>query len=296
MLKHIDAGVLNVAYHEYGEHHSRCVILLHGFPYDAHAYDDVAALLVAQSFRVIVPYLRGFGPTRFLADNTQRSGQQAALGVDLIALMDALHIERATLAGYDWGGRAACVVAALFPNRVNALVTGGGYNIQHIASAMNPDTPEAEWRYWYQYYFHTARGQAGLQQHRGQLLRLLWQHWSPFWAFDEAVFQQTASSFENADFVEVVIHSYRHRFGLVAGDPAYDDIEQQLAADPVIRVPTIAIEGDGDGVTPVGCYNDGDHLFVGPFQRRVVAKAGHNLPQEAPQAFVDAVLAVGAIA
>ena len=291
-LKQIDAGVLQVGYVEYGAPKGTCVVLLHGFPYDANAYSDVAPILVAAGYSVIVPYLRGFGPTRFLSSDVHRSGQQAALGYDLKALLDALQIETALLAGYDWGGREACVVAALWPHRVLGLVTGGGYNIQRLEGALQPQEPEAELRYWYQYYLHGERGRAGLAEYRREFCRLLWRLWSPNWPFEETLYAKTAESFENADFVEVVVHSYRHRFGLAPGDPALDDIERRLAVSPAITVPSIAVEGTGDGVTPHGSYSHLDHLFVKGLQRHVIPQIGHNLPQEAPQEFAAAVLEV----
>jgi pimeloyl-ACP methyl ester carboxylesterase len=289
-LHHIDAGVLRVAYFEAGAPHGAPVLLMHGFPYDIHAYAEVAPLLAAQGCRVVAPLLRGFGGTRFLRADTPRSGEQAALGADLLALLDALGIARAVLAGYDWGGRAACVVAALWPERCSGLVTYNGYNIQHIASAMRPLSPEAERRLWYQYYFHSERGRAGLAADRRGLCKLLWQSWSPSWAFDDAVFERSAAAFDNPDFVDVVVHSYRHRFGLVAGDPAYAEIEQRLAAQPAIMVPTISFDGTDDGVrSPADAALDAPR-FTGPRSHRVVPGVGHNMPQEAPRVFADAVL------
>lgn len=290
MLKQVDAGVLSVGYLEYGPPKGNCVVLLHGFPYDVNAYLSVAPILAAADHRVIVPYLRGYGPTRFLAPETPRSGQQAALGYDLKSLLDALQIETATLAGYDWGGTAACVLAALYPERVNGLVIAGGYKIQKIEAASQPEQPEEEQRYWYQYYFHGERGRAGLAKYRRELCRLLWRQWSPNWQFDETTYAKTASSFENDDFVEVVIHSYRHRFGLAAGDPALEELERRLAASPVIAAPSIALEGAADGVTPVGIYSPLDHLFANGLTRQLIPGVGHNLPQEAPQEFAAAVL------
>jgi pimeloyl-ACP methyl ester carboxylesterase len=290
MLKQIVSGVLSVGYLEYGTPKGNCVVLLHGFPYDVNAYLEVAPILAAANHRVIVPYLRGYGPTRFLSSDTPRSGQQAALGYDLKSLLDALQIETAILAGYDWGGTAACVLAALYPKRVNGLVITGGYKIQQIEGALKPEQPEDELRYWYQYYFHGERGRAGLAKHRREFCRLLWKQWSPNWQFDEATYTKTAESFENNDFVDVVIHSYRHRFGLVVGDPTYEEIERRLAVSPVIAVPSIVLEGAGDGVTPVGIYSHLDHLFVNGLTKQLISQVGHNLPQEAPQAFAAAVL------
>ncbi|WFR95601.1 alpha/beta fold hydrolase [Rhizobium tumorigenes] len=293
-MRTVVAGVLDIAYYETGRVDGAPVILLHGFPYDAHAYEAVAERLAAAGKRCIVPFLRGYGATRFLDPDTPRSGEQAALGADLLALMDALSIPSAVLAGYDWGGRAACVVAALWPDRVRGLVSGGaGYNIQNIARSVEPNTPEAEYRFWYQYYFHSERGRIGLAADRRGLCRLLWRLWSPTWSFDEETFARSASAFDNPDFVATVIHSYRHRFGLVAGDPAYAEIERYLAAQPTIATPTIVLQGGDDGVDPPSPA-DAAHLhFTGPYERLVVPGAGHNLPQEAPEAFADAVLAVG---
>jgi len=292
VLAHVDAGVLNVAYRDAGPRDGNVVLLLHGFPYDIHAYDEVVPLLTASGCRTIVPFLRGYGPTRFLSPDTPRSGQQAVLAHDLLALMDALAIERALLAGYDWGGRAACIVAALWPQRVRGLVSAIGYNVHDIANAGTPSTPENEWRYWYQYYFHGERGRAGLAAHRHDLCRLLWRQWSPKWAFDEATYARTAAAFDNPDFVPVVIHSYRHRYGLVAGDPAVEETERKLAAQPRIGVPTIALDGDADGVMQSdGSARHARH-FSAAYERRVLPDVGHDVPQEAPQAFAQAVLAL----
>ncbi len=293
-MRTVVAGVLDIGYYETGRVDGAPVILLHGFPYDAHAYEAVAERLAAAGKRCIVPFLRGYGATRFLDPDTPRSGEQAALGADLLALMDALSIPSAVLAGYDWGGRAACIVAALWPDRVRGLVSGGaGYNIQNIARSVEPDTPEAEYRFWYQYYFHSERGRIGLAADRRGLCRLLWRLWSPTWSFDEETFVRSASAFDNPDFVATVIHSYRHRFGLVAGDPAYAEIERHLAAQPAIATPTIVLQGGDDGVDPPSPA-DAVHLhFTGPYERLVLPGAGHNLPQEAPEAFADTVLAVG---
>jgi len=287
----IVAGALDVAYLESGPADGPAAVLLHGFPYDVHAYDVVAPLLAAQGCRVIVPYLRGYGPTRFRSAESPRSGQQAALGHDLLALLDALAIPSAALGGYDWGGRAACIVAALWPERARCLVsTGDPYNVQNIAAAGEPADPQAEYRYWYQYYFHGERGRAGLQRNRRELCRLLWQLWSPNWQFDEATYAQSAAAFDNPDFVEVVIHSYRHRFGLAPGDPAFAETERRLAAQPPITVPTIALVGEGDGVTPPEGAERDRRRFVGRYELRSIPLVGHNLPQEAPEAFADALL------
>ena len=249
-MKQVTAGVLSVAYRELGPPGGTPVILLHGFPYDVHTYDAAADALAGAGRRVIVPYLRGYGPTRFLSPETLRSGEQAVLGMDLLALMDALAIPRAVLAGYDWGGRAACIVSALWPERVIGLVSCTGYNIQNIPKAGQPREPEEEYRLWYQYYLHGERGRAGLEQNRAAFCRLLWRLWSPSWAFADAVFEQSAAAFDNPDFVAVVVHSYRHRFGLVPGDPAAEPIERRLAAQPDIPVPTINLHGGDDGVGP----------------------------------------------
>jgi pimeloyl-ACP methyl ester carboxylesterase len=289
-LKKIAAGVLEVAYHEAGPAAGAPVFLMHGFPYDVHAYAEVAPILAAAGRRVIVPYLRGFGPTRFVDEATLRSGEQAALGADLLALMDALALPRAVLAGYDWGGRAACVVAALWPQRCAGLVSFNSYNIQDIARAMVPDTPHNEHSLWYQYYFHSERGRAGLAKDRRGLTRLLWKLWSPTWKFDSATFERSAAAFDNPDFVDVVIHSYRHRYGLVPGDPAYAQIEARLAAQPVITVPTITFDGMADGVRPPAQASAHAHRFSGPRSHRLVPGVGHNMPQEVPRLFADAVL------
>lgn len=287
-IKTIDAGELSVCYEEYGRPSGWPCIMGHGFPYDVAAYADVAPRLAEAGAWVIIPYLRGFGPTRFRFDHTLRSGEQAALGADLLALMDALSIKKAVVGGYDWGGRAACVVAAVWPQRVNALITGNSYNIHDIAGSTEPAKPQQEAALWYQYYFHSERGRLGLVRHRRALARLLWAMWSPPWAFDDATFEKTAPAFDNPDFVDVVIHSYRHRYGLVAGDPEVANIEAKLAAQPLITVPTIAIDGSHDGVRG---STAGDRVkFTGPFGYRLFNEAGHNLPQEKPDEWVRAVL------
>jgi len=289
-LRHVRAGVLDVACFETGPAAGPPVFLMHGFPYDIHTYYEVAPLLAAAGCRVIVPYLRGYGPTRFVSDKTPRSGEQAALGADLLALMDALGIARAVLAGYDWGGRAACVVAALWPDRCAGLVSLNSYNIQNIAKAMEPDTPDNEHQLWYQYYFHSERGRAGLARDRRGFARLLWKLWSPTWSFEDATFERSAAAFDNPDFVDVVIHSYRHRYGLVPGDPAYAQIEHRLAAQPAIGVPAITFDGADDGVRPPADAAAHADRFTGARSHRLVPGVGHNLPQEAPHVFADAVL------
>lgn len=291
-LPHVRTPSLDIGYEESGSADGTPVILLHGWPYDPRCYDAVVPLLTQARCRVIVPYLRGFGPTRFLSHDTPRSGQQAALGNDLRELMDALQIPRALLAGYDWGGRAACVVAALWPERAIGLVTGNAYNIQDIANANKPQAPEQEARFWYQYYFHTERGRAGLEQNRRALCRLLWRLWSPHWDFDEATFEKSAASFDNPDFVAVTIQSYRHRYGNAPGDPALDEIERRLAAQPKITVPAIALQGEADGVLGPELSQGHARQFTGRYERRVLPRIGHNPPQEAPGAFADAVLAL----
>jgi pimeloyl-ACP methyl ester carboxylesterase len=286
----VRTAVLDVAYERSGPDGALPVLLLHGFPYDPRGYDDVVAIVNAAGFRTIVPYLRGYGGTRFLSADTPRSGEQAALGRDLLELLDALHIEKAVLAGYDWGGRAACVVSALWPERVAGLVSCTGYNILDIPNSTRPADPEQEARLWYQYYFHTERGRNGLIEKRRALCRLLWKMWSPAWAFDDATFERTVASFDNEDFVDVVIHSYRHRFGSVAGDPRYASVEARLAAQPKIAVPTINLHGGVDGVMPATLSARHAKCFIGEYQRRTLPNVGHNVPQESPQAFADAVL------
>ena len=292
MLKRVNAGVLEVAYEEAGEANGSVVFLLHGFPYDIHAYDEVIPLLVSAGCRVITPYLRGYGPTRFLSPETPRSGQQAVLAHDLLALMDALHVSDAVLAGYDWGGRAGCIVAALWPERAKGLVTVNGYNLHDVPGSSQPSRPENELRHWYQYYFHGERGRKGLEQNRYQLCKLLWKLWSPNWNFDEETYGRSAASFENPDFVDVVVHSYRVRYALVPGDPAVEETELRLAEQPKIEVPTVAIDGDADGVMPLGGCENHAGYFTGPYRRLVLPRIGHNPPQEAPKAFADAVLSL----
>jgi len=289
-LKKIRAGVLEITYAELGPADGPPVFLMHGFPYDIQAYAEVAPILAQAGCRVIVPYLRGYGSTTFLSPSTPRSGEQAALGADLLALMDALTIPQALLAGYDWGGRAACVVAALWPERCTGLVSFNSYNIQNIAQALVPDSPQNEHRLWYQYYFHSERGRAGLEKDRRAVTHLLWKQWSPTWTFSEDTFEKSARAFDNPDFVEVVIHSYRHRFGLVKGDPAYAEIEARLATQPYITVPTITFDGADDGVRPPSVAGPHAQRFTGTRTHRVVPGVGHNMPQEVPAVFAQAVL------
>jgi pimeloyl-ACP methyl ester carboxylesterase len=291
-LRNIDAGVLNIAYYEAGPADGPAVLLMHGFPYDIHSYVDVAPQLAAQGCRVIVPYLRGYGPTRFLDKATPRSGEQAAMGADMMALIDALGIKRAVFAGYDWGGRAACVGAALSPERCIGLVCAGSYLIQDIARAMVPARPDREVPLWYQYYFQIERGRAGLAANRREIARLLWQQWSPNWDFDDACFERTAIAYDNPDYVDVVIHSYRHRFGLADGDPRYADLQRRLAALPPITVPAMTLDGEGDGVVFATDGSASAPKFTGRRVHRVVPRAGHNLPQEEPEAFAAAVMAL----
>jgi len=289
-LKCIQTSVLDIAYEESGVPDGTPVFLMHGWPYDPRCYDAVIAPLVAAGARVIVPYLRGFGPTRFLGQSTPRSGQQAALGKDLRELMDALSIDRAVLAGYDWGGRGACIMAALWPERVRGLVTVNAYNIQNIPGAGKPTAPAQEHRLWYQWYFQMERGRAGIEANRRDLCRLLWRLWSPHWSFDDATFERSAASFDNPDFVAVTINSYRHRHGNAAGDPALEEIEKRLAQQPKIAAPTIALQGEADGVHPPDSSAHHAAFFTGPYQWRLLPRIGHNPPQEDPKSFADAVL------
>lgn len=289
-IRHVKAGVLDVAYHEEGPADGPPVVLMHGFPYDIHSYVDVAPRLAVHGCRVLVPYLRGYGPTRFLNADTPRSGEQAALGADLLAFMDALGLRRPILAGYDWGGRAACVVAALWPGRCSGLVSVNSYNIQDIPHAMAPAAPRDERRFWYQYYFNIERGRNGLAQDRRALARALWEEWSPTWYFGDDVFQRSAQAFDNPDFVDVVIHSYRHRYGLVPGDPAYAAIEAKLAKQPPVSVPAITLDGGADAVRPPADAQAHARHFIGGREHHVVPEVGHNLPQEWPEGFAAAVL------
>jgi pimeloyl-ACP methyl ester carboxylesterase len=287
--------VLAIAYEEHGPADGPAVVLMHGFPDDVRTWDAVVRPLVAAGCHVLVPYLRGYGPTRFLDAATPRSGQQAALGKDLLDFLDALSIGRASLAGYDWGGRACCVVAALWPERVRTLVSVNGYNIQDIAASGRPGTAMAEFRYWYQWYFHTERGRRGLVENRREICALLWRLWSPNWHFTQAAWESTAQSFDNADFVDVVIQSYRHRYGQAAGDPALEGLEHMLGARPKITVPAIVLDGAEDGVGPPRADDPDRERFTGAvYDRRLVPVAGHFLPREAPEAVVSALLDLGA--
>ncbi|MGA9770226.1 MAG: alpha/beta hydrolase [Blastocatellia bacterium] len=291
-LKQIDAGVLNIGYAETGPADGPAVILLHGWPYDIHSFVDVAPLLASKDYRVIVPHLRGFGTTRFLASETFRNAQQSVIALDLIALMDALKIRKAIIAGYDWGARTANIVAALWPERCAGLVSVSGYLIGSPEANRIPLPPKAELQWWYQYYFATERGRAGYEQYRHDFAKLIWQIASPKWDFDEATFNRSAASFDNPDHVSIVIHNYRWRLGLATGDPQYDNLEKRLAEGPVITVPTITLEGDANGA-PHPDASSYARKFSGKYAHRIIkGGVGHNLPQEAPQAFADAVVEV----
>jgi pimeloyl-ACP methyl ester carboxylesterase len=290
VLKQIDAGVLNVGYAEAGPSGGPVVILLHGWPYDIHSYVDVAPMLAAAGYRVIVPYLRGYGTTRFLSSETFRNGEQAAVALDMIALMDALHIEKAIVAGFDWGARTADIIAALWPERCKALVSVSGYLITSLEANLQPLPPKAEWGWWYQYYFATERGKRGYTENRHEFNKLIWRIASPNWKFDDATFDRTAASFSNPDHVDIVIHNYRWRLGLAEGESKYADLEKRLAQSPVITVPTITMEGDANGAPHLepSAYA---RKFSGPYEHRnITGGIGHNLPQEAPQAFAQAVV------
>lgn len=288
-IRQIKAGVLDIGYHESGKSDGPPALLLHGWPYDIHSYVDVAPMLAARGCRVIVPHLRGHGTTRFLESVTPRSGQQASIGADLLALMDALKIPRAVVAGYDWGGRAACVAAALWPERCTGLVSVNSYLIQDIAKSAQPVAAKVEAGIWYQYYFLTERGRAGLTANRRDIARLMWTRNSPSWHFDDATFERSAAAFDNPDYVEVVVHSYRHRLAHAPGYPEYEALEKRLAAQPVIAVPTITMDGDSDGVVPATDGKSTAAKFGPDRQHRIVPNVGHNLPQESPAAFADAV-------
>jgi pimeloyl-ACP methyl ester carboxylesterase len=290
-VSQIDAGVLNVGYVDAGPANGPAVVLLHGWPYDVESYVDVAPLLAASGYRAIVPYLRGYGTTRFRLDETFRNGEQAALALDVIALMDALKIEKAVLGGFDWGARTVNIIAALWPERCKAMVSVSGYLIGSQDANKAPLPPKAELQWWYQFYFATERGRAGYDKYRRDFSKLIWQTASPTWAFDDATFDRSAASFDNPDHVDIVTHNYRWRLGLAQGEPKYDDLEKRLAAGPVIGVPTITLEGDANGAPhpDAGAYAK---KFSGRYAHRLLKDVGHNLPQEAPQAFAEAIVEV----
>ena len=293
-LHQIDAGVLNVAYAEAGPPDGPAVVLLHGWPYDIHSYVDVAPLLATEGYRVIVPYLRGYGTTRFLSDETLRNGQQSALAVDTIALMDALGVEKAVIAGFDWGARTADIVAALWAERCTGLVSVSGYLIGSQKAGMVPLPPEAELQWWYQFYFSTERGRAGYDKYRRDFAKLIWRTASPKWTFDDATFDRSAASFDNPDHVAIAIHNYRWRLGLAEGEASYDELEGRLAEAPIIEVPTITLEGDANGA-PHPEPDTYSEKFSGRYSHRTITGGiGHNLPQEAPRAFAEAVTEVDA--
>jgi pimeloyl-ACP methyl ester carboxylesterase len=291
-LKQINAGLLNVGYAEAGPADGKPVILLHGWPYDIHAFVDVAPILASAGYRVIIPHVRGYGTTTFLSDATVRNGQPSALAADTIALMDALKIDKATLAGFDWGGRTADIVAALWPERCTALVAVSGYLIGSQESGKMPLPPQAELQWWYQFYFATERGREGYEKYRREFSKLIWKLASPKWNFDDATFERSAKAFDNPDHVAIVIHNYRWRLGLAQGETKYDDLEAKLAKAPVIGVPTITMEGDANGA-PHPEPSAYAKMFSGKYSHRTITGGiGHNLPQEAPQAFAEAVIDV----
>ncbi|MFB8145149.1 alpha/beta fold hydrolase [Microbacterium sp. NPDC056003] len=291
-LRTVDAGAVTVAFIDAGDPNGEPVVLLHGFPYDIHSFVDVVPLLTEAGFRVLVPHLRGHGPTKFRDDGATRSGQQAALGADLLAFLDALALHEPILAGYDWGGRAACVVAALWPERVGGLVSVNGYLIQDIAAADIPLRPELEAGFWYFWYFATERGRTGLSRDARGIADVIWRRNSPAWTFDAATLDRAAVAFENPDYVDVVIHSYRHRLGLASGAPQYEVIERRLAALPPISVPTITLDGTADGNFPATDGSQHDRFFTGLREHRQIPDAGHHLPAECPHAFAEAILDV----
>jgi pimeloyl-ACP methyl ester carboxylesterase len=289
-LKQIDAGLLNVGYAEAGPADGPVVLLLHGWPYDIHSYDDVAPLLAAEGYRAIIPYLRGYGTTRFLSEDTFRNGQPSVLAVDAVALMDALEIDRAVVAGFDWGARTADIVAALWPERCRALVSVSGYLIGSQQAGKLPLPPEAELQWWYQFYFATERGRAGYEKYRHDFAKLIWRIASPKWDFDDATFARSAASFDNPDHVAIAIHNYRWRLGLAAGEAEYDELERRLAEGPLITVPAITLEGDANGA-PHPDPSAYAKKFSGRYSHRTIEGGiGHNLPQEAPEAFASAIV------
>jgi len=289
-IKQINAGLLNVGYAEAGPAAGPVVILLHGWPYDIYSYAEVAPLLASEGYRVIVPYLRGYGSTQFLSAETVRNGQQSVLALDIIHLMDALKIKQAIIGGFDWGARTANIIAALWPERCKALVSVSGYLIGSREANKAPLPPQAELQWWYQYYFATERGRLGYEKYRADFAKLIWQIASPKWDFGDAAFERSAAAFNNADHVSIVVHNYRWRLGLADGEPAYDELEMRLAKGPVIKVPTITLEGDANGAPhpPAPSYAN---KFSGPYAHKVITGGiGHNLPQEAPKAFVNAII------
>ena len=291
-LKSLKTEKLNISYFEIGNENSIPVFLMHGFPYDINAYKNVVEILKKHDFRIIVPYLRGFGPTKFLNKSSLRSGEQAALGKDLINLMDGLNIKKAILAGYDWGGRAACVVAALYPHRCIGLISCNGYNIQNIKiDSITPDKPENEKNYWYQYFFHTKRGFNSLTKNRNDLIKFLWKTWSPTWKFSKKDFELSQESFQNPDFVDVVIHSYKHRYSLVDGDKSYSAIENKLSLTPNIKVPTITIDGLMNGVREPKREKN-IKKFTNLIKHKLLKNVGHNVPQESPLIFSNLILEI----
>ena len=288
-MRQIDAGLLNIGYAEAGPANGVAVILLHGWPYDIHSFVDVAPWLASAGYRVIVPHLRGFGSTRFLSSETLRNGQQSVVALDIVALMDALKIKKAIVAGFDWGARTADILAALWPERCKALVSVSGYLIGSQAAGKTPLLPKAEFQWWYQFYFATERGEDGYEKYRREFAKLIWQLASPQWAFDDATFDRSAASFDNPDHVKIVIHNYRWRLGLADGEAKYNDLEKRLAEGPVITVPTITLEGDANGA-PHPDARSYARKFSGKYAHRIITGGiGHNLPQEAPQAFAAAV-------
>ena len=291
-LKSLKTDKLNISYFEIGNENSIPVFLMHGFPYDIYAYKNVVQILKKNDLRIIVPYLRGFGPTSFLNKSFLRSGEQAALGKDLINLMDGLNIKKAILAGYDWGGRAACIVAALYPQRCIGLISCNGYNIQNIKiDSITPDKPENEKNYWYQYFFHTKRGFNSLTKNRNDIIKFLWKTWSPTWKFSKKDFELSQESFQNPDFVDVVIHSYKHRYGLVDGDKSYSNIENKLSLIPKIKVPTITIDGLMNGVREPKREKN-IKKFTNLIKHKLLKNVGHNVPQESPLIFSNFILEI----
>lgn len=289
-VKQINAGVLNVGYVDVGPADGIPVILLHGWPYDIHSYTDVAGLLAAKGYRVIVPYLRGHGTTQFLNKQTLRNGQQAAVAQDILDLMDALHIKKAVIGGFDWGARTANIIAALWPERCIAMVSVNGYLINNLERNKKPLSPKAEWGWWYQYYFATERGKQGYTANWYDFNKLIWKNISPDWHFDDATYDRSAASFKNPDYAAVVIHNYRWRLSLEPGEKQYDAIEQKLAAGPKITVPSVTLDGDSDGVVPASDGSAYANMFTGKHVHHIIKGAGHNLPQEAPAAFADAIV------